>query len=92
METPENLGTKKENPLEYVAATQKKLSQAMGDQCDQIFTWLEKHRPGKYKMLVTDNYVDKNFARTSNVELLKRDLKSWYREWLKIIKEFDDEN
>ena len=75
MQTPENLGQKKENHMEYVAATQAKLSQAMGDQADQIFIWTEKNRPGKYKILVTDNYVDKNFAKTKNVELLKRDLK-----------------
>jgi hypothetical protein len=92
METPENLGKKIEDHMEYVAATQEKLSQMMGDNCEQIFDWIEKHWPGKYKILVTDNYVDKNFARTSNVELLKRDLKSWYHEWLKIIKEFDHEN
>jgi hypothetical protein len=92
METPKNLGQKVEKPMGFVAATQDKLSQIMGDRCEQIFDWTEKHRPGKYKILVTDNYVDKNYARTSNVELLKKDLKSWYLEWLKIIKEFDHEN
>lgn len=90
METPENLGKKKSDHMEYVKITQAKVAELMGDHADQIFEWLEKTHPDEYKALVTECFVDENYARTKDPEQLKNDLRAWYKKWKTSIKEWKD--
>ena len=84
MEIPEKLGKKNEDPDLLIRITMDRLSVKLGSETEAIFDWLEKSDPKKYKHLVTDCFLEKNWTRDHRFEQLKKDLHEFYKEFLKV--------
>ncbi len=90
MQVPEKLGKKNEDPDLLIRITMDKLSVKLDSETEAIFDWLEKEDPIKYKHLVTDCFLEKNWAREHSFEQLKKDLHEFYREWLKVKIQYEN--